>query len=210
MSKTDSIEALALFSGESLRLPISNKRNTGDFLAYGGSAFKTNILFKELAEQITTGKITKLSEYAKIHENFILFHIKKDDGTADDYCIRLLSESDNESCYIISGMEAQILYDKKNRFSMIIPVYLISDDRINFSIVTDLSEGIEYQTTGSFEDFYDFYEATGWYELEKGDNFFIIKGYKKEPVSEKFILPAPLKIKFTEKDEQKYFMVEFI
>ena len=220
ISRTGSVKATALFSGKELELPISNTANWGDYAAREGLTFKSGKPLKKLSTELLDQGASLFSADAYSLE-VILFHNLNDSGTADDYCIRLLDTDGINSTYVFSGLKAEVTTDQTAIFSMLIPIHLFSDKRINQSIVAEINLGAEYETLAYWGDdleiqnildlFYSFYKECGWYDLEKGDDYFIIKGYKPGLAvrsDEGLELPSPVKVKFVKHVNLVYFIID--
>jgi hypothetical protein len=221
MSRTGSVKATALLSGKVLELPMRNTADWGGYNAWGGLTFKSRTSMRELSPELTDhgGSLYPANDSSS---HVMLFHTSNDNGTSDDYCIRLISADGTNSTYIFSGMEAKVTTEQDAFFSMLLPIHLISDERINKSIVAEINLGAEYETLeysgekievqNVLNVFYSFYEDSGWYNLEKGDDYFLIKGYKPDASirSEKALdLPSPIKVSFVKHVNVVYFVVSF-
>lgn len=108
-------------------------------------------------------------------------------------------KKNSNNTYMLGNMGTEIVYDitsdKTKGFHFVLPYYLISDDRLQLGSKTKAYIKEAYKTDYSIDDFYQFYNRLGIYQIEEQNDRLIIKDYlsKTEKNSE---LPCSLEIVF--------------
>lgn len=195
--KPRNIYASSLFSKNILELPIKGILPNAPGYYYidktAEEMFSIISLDKSLSTKFIEGKI----------------FISKDNGddTKDFFIIRELVDADGNRMYLFFDMGGHVRSGKFYQ-SILMPYHFVSrqEDERTFYI------GREYNTKFSVEDFFDYYNDSGWYDVEQEADCIIINGYKdKERVlalnnSLKYPLrniefTNPLKIQFENSNE---------
>lgn len=127
-------------------------------------------------------------------------------GTADHFYISFLSKS-----YVLSNMSCNLQSDN-GEGQFLIPLHIISDERLLGYPCPRLIEGVEYETAYGAQSFMNFYENSGWYDVELVDDSIHILSYKASPTIDDANLEFleddfPLKIEFTEQVGQLFFTI---
>ena len=172
--KSKNISVKALFSGNILELPIPSKQS--DSAAPGEYPIKLT----SIDEIYTKISIDKSLEVKCIDQKIF---ISKDNGdkTKDYFVVRkLLPGAEEEDIYYeFFNMEGYCYCnDGISEFyqSFLVPYHLFKKDK-SFEYSKLISQNIRYETNFFIEDFYEFYNGSGWYDVEKGDGYILINGY---------------------------------
>lgn len=209
-----SIQKDALFSKNILSLPIPYK-----YAGAGPHLYQIDLSIEEMYNKIEKDESLSLKA---VNNN--IFIMKDNDGkTKDYYCI--LYRGGNQ--YYFSDMCGTLtLYDDlpevefKDRYqSILLPIHLIDDEKISkddlgFNVL------VEYETKYNMDEYYDFYNDSGWYDVEKGEDYIIINGYKDEekvlslhdsqiPPTRHLEFKTPLKIQFKYDDKLDKYLFNF-
>lgn len=196
MMNQNTIKADAMLSENVLELPINSRMATGIYVNEGISIYESKLNFinqVNIATEICGAE--NIKEYADYDSGTrIHIHLPINDQKADDYYLAINPGGGNKQRFIFSGMRAVVIYDANNSSTVLLPYHLISDTRITCSVKAELFAGAEYESCERIDElelsieeggyglekrlneFYEFYCASGWYDVAKGDgNTFTIK-----------------------------------
>jgi len=233
MIKTDRVDDVALFSGNTISLKIDNHQMAAppaDGIQYFYSKTRIEDLVKLLSGMDGIDNVAGYSRQPQIAAPSSIFFSVADparpDGVNDVYAIDEWPISQTTKYgheYRLLSLTAICRFEDNNdqHYSplsptgilFLLPLHLISDSRLTFTRLPVLLENVEYETIRSIDEFYDFYVLSGWYDIAKEKNDLVIKGYKQTPRSidnpgDSFALPFPIKIVFTEHVGQTFFSIQ--
>lgn len=173
------ISAVSLFNKEKLTLPIQGKNAaTGGLEGNGYLTFETELTLDELYDILS-----KMPEiHASRYEHAIWIKKTTADGYVDYYCL-----AKHENHYVFSGMRGILITDidkngSKASSALLLPVHLITDSLIleGAEPYYTLYINAEYETSGNFDEYAQFYSECGWYEVELQGDEIILSGYKQK------------------------------
>lgn len=176
-SSVQSVQAAALLSGAELSLPIrSAKAFPEQVEMYGYMTFAYDGDLRAMQQEI--GQTPEV-EAELVHNSLLL---RRDSGqTADFYCIHPVSQGS----YVFSGMAGVLVPEyfadtgAEMPTAFLLPVHLISDTRIlHAEPLYLLHADTAYEAFAGIDAFYQFYEAAGWYTLERTEDTIRITGYR--------------------------------
>ena len=183
----NTLRAQAYPSGNVLELKVDARQNGGEYAAYGGTKFQSELSPWEMVQRggsadFTAEVVTRGGEPAGY-----LLTVEQEDGTKDFYGPAQIDRLDDDApWYRYTGMRYWIQPEQEDSleaFDALIPAFEL-DAVISSRPEQDLTLGQEYLcnpvTIGETEYpdakalFAAFYEATGWYDVsEDGDTLTI-------------------------------------
>lgn len=193
-----------MFSKNKLTLPIPCK-----YTGAGPYLYQIDLSIEEIYNKIKNDESLSL----KIVNNNIFIMKDYDNKAKDYYCIYYVGGNK----YYLSDMCGTLTLDfpeielKNRRQSILLPIHLIDDKRIEpHGLHFDVN--VEYETSHDMDEYYEFYNDSGWYDLEKGEDYIIINGYKDEekvlsfydsqiPPTRYLEFKTPLKVQFKYDDK---------
>lgn len=194
----NTIRAQAYPSGNVLELKVGARQNGGEYAAYGGTQFISDLSPLEIVQR--GGSVDFTAEAVRHGDEpagYLLF-VKQEDGTRDFYWLTQTIRKDNEQWYRYTGMRYQLLQkpevEGEKTLYALIPAFALDAVTSNRN-EQDLTLGQEYHcdpvTIGETEYpdaktlFAAFYEATGWYEVtEDGDTLTVREQPDAHPLTD--------------------------
>lgn len=150
MTFSQTVSADAMFSGNTLELPIRCDRSTDGYVNYGGNYYKSGLNF---IRQTSIVQETCGAEHVKEYSSWdsgtwLHIHLPGEDGRADDYVIRVhRSDCGGKPAYLISGMSAEVEDGTpEDNPRILLPCHLVSDACVANSIHAELYADAEYET----------------------------------------------------------------
>lgn len=198
----DKITSLGLLSGNEFVLDIKNQQY------YAGSRvlgleFKT----KALTEELIKKQIGDNLLYYALNGWYI--EIDNGNGTKDSYYI--ISRGNNS--YILTDMAVDVIHDgRRDESLLLIPKQLVRDERLLSYHTPYLYTDIPYESQLGITEFYNYYQATGWYNVEISGNKLILSSFKTEPadktyIKDRLLSEFPIEIEFFEKHGVHFFEI---
>lgn len=200
LQKLDFISATDYISGTELRLPYQAEGTMGgrttDFFAEDSP--------EELArrfEALTDGAAAYIAE---VFSDNVLIHRKGADGAESWYALLNQTPGRPMLHYHLCGLEARIpLPGKKDPQTgegsaaiFLLPYHLIQDDRVKDSYGS-FENGLLYGTAYQKQDFLDFYQSAGPYQITETEQGFQISE-KEDPAD-------PIQFAFYHINDRRYF-----
>lgn len=210
----DSVNAISLFSKETINLPIIGKNTQLAWLgAMGYTEFLTKLSLEQIYDDIKDNEL-----YNAQMINNSIFLIKQNGDVQDYYCLN----NTDEKRFIFGGMRAVVTVDvaldgSKEEMSILLPIHLISDDRIIKSCPSyNLYVNMEYESYSTIEEFYEFYKNCGWYDVKIVDDCIEIYGYSEKAEicndlangdKDNLDINKKIIIKFRNIEDKNYFLI---
>ena len=196
------ISSLGLLSGNEFELEIKNQQY------YAGSRvlgleFKT----KSLTEEMIQKQIGDNLLYYALNGWYI--EIDNGNGTKDSYYI--ISRGNNS--YILTDMAVNVIHGGTRDESLfLIPKQLVRDERLLSYHTPYLYTDIPYESQLGITEFYNYYQAIGWYNVEISDNKLMLSSFKTEPsdkayFKDQLLSRFPIEIEFFEKHGVNFFEI---
>ena len=193
MTMQNSVAVKALYSENTLEFPIKSKQE-GYYYYLGkqgtnryGATFDTSIGWSEVIAIIeqelekTPGR--NLRVFSSLEGTGWLDALisVEFEGKTDCFLLRMISRD----CYVLSPMGAEIVFEGDNINDdggcLLLPLHLVADARMLGSsahgmLSPRIYEGVEYELRQgvSAQEFLDFYNSSGWCEVEFRDEVIIL------------------------------------
>lgn len=212
----ETIQAASMFTHEKLELPIEGRDAlVGALESDGWIIFKSKASIGEIYRTLS-----QLPEITVSQFDDAVFIVKP---SLLENCVNYYCVSECGSQYVFGGMRSRIITDidsdgREKELDILLPIHLISDKLIlESSWPYSLYANVDYKAQGDINDFFEFYNAAGWYDVSVSADEITIHGYREGvsesvaergiPLDDALILEHPVIIKFTERDGEVYFSV---
>lgn len=186
ISKYDTIGLKAFYSENVINLPIKAKSVSMGANASGYIIFSSKQTLDELNSIIDEGvadvdtSMYKADKDLTYSGDAITITKNNGNGTKDYYSIICYSRAKDNYGYIFTSMRNKIIYandnNEKESFDMLLPLHYMYKYEVNRSDSKYMT--VEYPTTATLDDLYEFYLDSGWLNVEKNTDSILIKGYK--------------------------------
>lgn len=203
-----SLYAKALYSDNTVSIPVEN------FSRIGAQSYDSKLDLEKVLPYITQTNL--FSAYKAYPDNVSVsgagdyLFLEKDngDGTLDYFCLQVTGKKSNKRFYYrFDSTYEEIAYAAENGvieyFTVLFPFMYVSDRYYEGGLYVNL----EYVTIASVDDFFDFYERSGWFDVKREDNAVVIDGFKQN-VQDSLKLPFSFKLSFRENLGLTLFKIE--
>lgn len=218
----------AMFTHNQLVLPISSpEANPGGWgleSTCGFTNFRTNLTLEEI-ERIaleTDGSLT-----TRIIGNSLFLSKNNELGTKDYYYIHHAERERKwyeKKWYgaVFHGMLCSVFQSETERIGMrlLFPYHFMAEEALTYVPHMDFVGDTPYEIVGTPEEFYNFYKDSGWYDVTREENGFVLNGYRVDiPEEEKAESDAPyesiyfdnkLRFEFFNQDGKEYLSMSFL
>jgi hypothetical protein len=201
LQRHDSIYTYGLVSGKDFKLKFSNRQYMQGKVA--GHSFIPIDKFP----YTTASDITENVSMTNYYGSYWLIERDNLDSTFDYFYIAYSTGDFHIITNMGGGIDNQ---DGENL--LLLPFHIIRDRRINAYINPRILSEVAYeiQDHTGIDDFYAFYEKSGWYSVEKSDDLLTINGYINEPAdTRRLLLDFPVYIQFSRRLGQEFFTISF-
>lgn len=180
--KVKEMVSVGLYSGEEIVFPIESNRA---FLGAGHGivSFHSKQDPDVLRERIESRGVAEVSAFQRSSgawgdgDSLVLLR-RQGDGTSDHFSLLVTSHTQEGFFYILNPMGAKIGYagegEDRKSFALLLPLHLMRKYDAWESFYMD----VEYETSGSPDVFFDFYSQSGWFNLQKEENGFLVRGFR--------------------------------
>lgn len=183
--KIVSLQSKGLYSGNEISFPIKSSSAHLGYSFYGMTTFYSKQNPDKLCELIEESNsdliLRKYHDMGWGKGDTIFIERDNGNGTKDYFSIILLTRNAKGYWYECNPLRAEIAYAIVDggviTFDLLLPVHLIPQYDYTKAFYLD----VEYEIKGSPDEFYDFYEQSGWFDLEKDETGFTIKGFRPGP-----------------------------
>lgn len=203
-----------MYSEKEIILPIKSYAALEGMLSIGLTSFQSKQSPETLLEIIKGLPLADVRLFSYDPSVFrytdtVLIQRENGDGTADFFGIVAMEKRSNRDYgYRLHSMRCEVTYEDAKRekasFWLLMPLHLFSDYK-TVRIYTDM----EYAAAGTLDDFYAFYEKSGWFETQLQADGILIKGFKSgvEIRSKNAELPFSFKIVFRKNVDRTLFKI---
>lgn len=202
--KVNSIHSFAIYSNNEIVLPIKSDSALEGMMYIGLTGFHSKQNFDKIAEIVRGAELSDVQTFfrhegARVYRDSLLMRRDNDDKTSDYFCIiARKNEKKNDYEYEFNSLRCEVAYandnQEKTSFWFLLPVHLLTTHDYRKGIYMDM----DYQISATADDVYDFYNNSGWFDLERQEDAILIKGFKSglEIKTRDCDLPFSFKIAF--------------
>ena len=205
--KLKQIETRSVYSQQNLRLGISSPKAERGGIPNGHLNFESKQSLAEMKAVADECKTAYGLDKVELSEKSVFISRQGlIQGTKDYYIIQ--KAEDSEKNYNFSGSDIRLVYDVSGReikiLELLFPLQYMKNSYHYTS--ENLYTQQTYEATKGINDFFQYYEDSGWFKVEKDDACVTILGFKENlcPSNANQQLPG-IKFTFSENGEQIIF-----
>lgn len=144
----------------------------------------------------------------------LLYRENKDKNYEDILYLYELDTAEDRRTYVFGEMQIEVVYDivdeQPQSFRILAPRHLLGDRRLTFAgDAQPMYLRVAYETTAGIDAYFDFYERTRVYDIEKGEDRLLFKGYRDTFDAADAPVFPPFEMRFTENLGVRYVGLAF-